>query len=129
MILQVMTIPQQNNYHDCGLFTLTYMDYFCFHPPKQIHFSRMVSDGPLYMCFGDRLRDDDFLKKSWFKKDNPSNLRLSLMVELLEGFESLAQQSGDGDALRYVKELKIHYQQQFLDQDGAPTSYKYAAVA
>ena len=30
-------LPQQDNHCDCGLFLLTYLEYFCWDPPTTIH--------------------------------------------------------------------------------------------
>lgn len=34
-------LPQQDNHCDCGLFLLTYLEYFCFDPPATIHCNRL----------------------------------------------------------------------------------------
>lgn len=38
--MQAPQIPKQENDWDCGLFTLTYMEFFACYTPRQIHYIR-----------------------------------------------------------------------------------------
>lgn len=120
---QVSTIPHQDNYHDCGLYTLTYMEFFCHNTPQQIHcFPLNGSKNQLHMHFGNLQRDDDFLKATWFRQRNGSNLRFHLMVHLLENM--IRKASRDGlrgkmqSALDTAAAIKVDYQQRFQDDSG-----------
>ena len=40
---QVPALPQQDNHCDCGLFLLTYLDYFAYQPPAQLNCNQLAS--------------------------------------------------------------------------------------
>jgi hypothetical protein len=99
---QVTSIPHQDNYHDCGLFTLVYMEFFCFDTPRQVH---CVDGAEAGRRFNNLLKDfgperqpqpdspdphPTFLTPQWFDHANAGNLRFSLMVELIEKMRARA---------------------------------------
>ncbi len=42
---KVSNLPKQNNYCDCGLFTLTYIHFFASYPPVKLNFKELESVG------------------------------------------------------------------------------------
>eukprot|EP00892_Ulva_mutabilis_P005389 jgi/Ulvmu1/3221/UM015_0262.1 len=129
-IHRVNTIPHQDNYHDCGLYTLTYMEFFCYNTPQQIHCFRLNGARPqLHMHFGKLRQDDAFLKAAWFRQRNGSNLRFHLMVHLLKNMIEKANRDGLAekmqDALHTAAAIKLDYQQRFQDDRGNPTDDMY----
>lgn len=126
--VQVQTIPHQDNYHDCGLYTLTYMEFFCYHTPLQIHCLKLNSRIQLHMYFGETGRetgrDVEFLKAGWFSQRNGSNLRFHLMVELLENMINKAKQEGRSETMQSTLStaaaIKLDYEQRFQDDSGLP---------
>ena len=42
---KVATLPKQNNYCDCGLFTLTYIHFFASFPPARLNFKELDAVG------------------------------------------------------------------------------------
>ena len=42
---KVTHLPKQDNYCDCGLFTLTYIHFFTFQAPESVEIERMESMG------------------------------------------------------------------------------------
>ena len=41
--MQLPMLPQQDNHCDCGLFLLTYLDYFTYNPPKQLNCNALAA--------------------------------------------------------------------------------------
>jgi Ulp1 protease family, C-terminal catalytic domain len=80
--LQVGNIPHQDNYHDCGLYTLTYLEFFAFKPPKAIH---KIPRGGLAFWWGpdSNAGNPAFLTARWFPHENGSNLRQHLKCVLI----------------------------------------------
>ena len=42
VVAQVPVLPQQDNHCDCGLFLLTYLNYFAYQPPAQLNCNQLV---------------------------------------------------------------------------------------
>lgn len=87
--MQVHQIQHQDNYYDCGLYTLTYMEFFAFGTPSEIRKgfnSQFPCDREVHMLWldGNVRRNPNFLTKLWFNQRNGSNLRTTLMMDLLE---------------------------------------------
>ena len=85
--VQVVNLPHQDNYHDCGLFTLAYMEFFCYRTPKHIH---LISNAPKgtngllkYFTSGTPEDNSHFLTPCWFKEKNPFYMRFAIMHHLL----------------------------------------------
>lgn len=121
-MLQVNKIPRQDNYYDCGLYTLTYMEFFAYRTPTSIRRgcpSEHDRDQELVL-----LRDNDnahkhdrnFLRKFWFNQRNGSNLRTTLMIKLLQLMIDKAIADGNdadlgkqmSNAHRYIEEFVGH---------------------
>jgi Ulp1 protease family, C-terminal catalytic domain len=87
MSLQVTCIPHQDNYHDCGLYTLTYLEFFAFKPPRAIH---RQARGHLSFKWGPGGAEQHptFLTERWFRHENGSNLRKHLKRILLSKLEA-----------------------------------------
>lgn len=47
----VADVPSQNNGYDCGLFVLTYMDFWTYSPPDQVNFSDEGKLKGKHLCF------------------------------------------------------------------------------
>ena len=42
-MVQMPALPQQDNHCDCGLFLLTYLNYFTHNPPKQLNCNALAA--------------------------------------------------------------------------------------
>jgi hypothetical protein len=88
-MVQVKDLPHQDNYHDCGLFVLVYMEFFSFNTPLHIHHITGRAGKPfdyLLKHFGEETGEGhpSFLTHRWFSPLNPYYLRFTLMISLLE---------------------------------------------
>jgi hypothetical protein len=100
----VPQLPFQDNYHDCGLYTLTYLEFFSFHTPRYIHnvaTSKRRNRSSILLSFGcDPTKQyPTFLTRRWFPQPNGSRLRFRLMVDLLGLMVKRARLLGWGDEL------------------------------
>lgn len=101
--LQVRSLPHQDNHHDCGLYTLAYMEFFSYRPPLHVHYF----PGPLYRAeqglvkwFGEEREDyAPFLTCAWFRQNNGYMLRFHLMNHLLEKMRERAFAEGRAEDL------------------------------
>lgn len=85
--MQLTTMPQQQNYHDCGPFIMVYAEYFMYNPPRLIHFraesQRSGQEFPLMLTFAPNTHNPNFFRRNWFKPQNPANLRGHMLVQIL----------------------------------------------
>lgn len=115
-MLQVERLPFQQNYHDCGLFTLVYTEFFTAFPPRQVHFLHShatthtrsdaltkvaeklaMPNGLLMQWPQDTGPYPNFLSQEWFTSANPYNLRFQLTAWLLEEMTRTAIDEGKGE--------------------------------
>ncbi|DBA66333.1 TPA: hypothetical protein ACH3X2_002325 [Trebouxia sp. C0005] len=72
-------VPCQDNYCDCGLFVLAYLDFWTHAPPDQVE-----------LCERGAWKGDTpypaFLSKHWFQHENASALRFHIRNEILKLF-------------------------------------------
>lgn len=108
--LQVKKIQHQDNYYDCGLYTLTYMEFFAFRTPMQIHpGTRFRGRAELELVWNDDFpKNEAFLSKRWFNQPNGSGLRVTLMLDLLNLMIEKARADGKQDELE-KQILKAHW--------------------
>ncbi|RDX93639.1 Ubiquitin-like-specific protease 1D, partial [Mucuna pruriens] len=64
---QIITVPQQKNEYDCGLFVLYFIERFMEEAPERL-----------------KKQDLDMFGKRWFKPEEASNLRVKIQKLLLE---------------------------------------------
>ena len=122
-MLQVTDVPDQPNYHECGLLTLAYMDFFSFRPPLHIHHlpSRAFeSDHHLLKRFGHEHEEDaSFLTRAWFTRENGIAVRRHLMVQLLQGMRRRALQPGEKSRLqRQLTAARAHEEATLVQMNG-----------
>jgi Ulp1 family protease len=81
-------LPHQDNHHDCGLYTLAYIEFFSHHTPLHIHHANskaFQAEKHLLKYFGpDRKDHPPFLTGRWFQHSNGIMLRFHLMLKLLD---------------------------------------------
>ena len=86
-------VPQQSNYHDCGLFIIKFMEHFV---EDVMRFSAKL--GPYYPKFEFSTRSDDgfpfFLNRQWFKPDDAGSAMRSQIRRII--FDLAWGGSGDG---------------------------------
>jgi Ulp1 protease family, C-terminal catalytic domain len=114
--LQVRRIQHQDNYYDCGLYTLTYMEFFAYNTPKEIRPGPGGKNSPeLLMKWHEEVnRNDAFLTKKWFNQPNGSSLRVTLMIELLGLMVAKAEKDNRQEELEVQMQQAHWYMQQFM---------------
>ena len=125
-------IPSQDNYHDCGLYTLTYMEFFAYRTPAHVHLlygPRGKKDtGVEIWSPNDDQTFPNFLQRKWFKSENGSRLRRSLMYQLLS--RMCENQTAHVDSMTPAETTRL--QSAFTRLDDLPSEHsidRYAAPA
>lgn len=117
-----LPVPTQANHWDCGLYMLSFIDYFIYKLPKAVN-SAAVLD--LRKAF---LKDDvdicdgasypGILTKHWFPRSNPENLRYRIRLDILRLLGEDAQIPFDEESDTFV-----------ADNLESPEKAKHAAAA
>jgi hypothetical protein len=117
--VQVKKIQHQDNYHDCGLYTLTYMEFFAYNTPKEIRPGPGGRNAPeLLMKWHDgATKNEAFLTRQWFNQPNGSSLRVTLMIELLGLMMAKAEKDGKQEDLREQIQKAHWYMEQFTNDN------------
>ena len=121
-----VAVPHQDNHYDCGLFTLSYMEFFCRAAPKQIHYvshTKRRANGHLIMDWGpdaERGRSGEhsnFLTSQWFPPCYPSNLRHNLMIGLVEKMRDVALDGvGSESAATEDLQTQLHHAEDIISE-------------
>ncbi|KAK9814889.1 hypothetical protein WJX73_001421 [Symbiochloris irregularis] len=112
---KVMPLPQQDNYCDCGLFLLTYAEFFLSHAPPTISIKSLSA-------LRDRPDSPLFLSRDWFPPSNASALRGHLRYIILGMFrEQAPSQTGPVDHALAQATADIS---QYQHDQGSTVSYQ-----
>ncbi|XVF84964.1 hypothetical protein PTKIN_Ptkin17bG0080900 [Pterospermum kingtungense] len=70
-------VPQQKNYHDCGLFVLFFMERFIEEAPQRL-----------------KKKDLAMFGEQWFRPEEASSLRVKIRNLLIQQFQSASEAIG-----------------------------------
>ena len=79
--------PRQNNYSDCGLFLLKFLEKFLHQPPTSVHGTKVDQNGN--KSLGGKFRvefngkDEKFGTRDWFRPMDAHDLRKSLRRRIM----------------------------------------------
>ena len=105
------SLPRQNNIYDCGLFMLTYIDFFCHavgSESKLCHeeLSGLLKAGKEMARRRIKTRHGQkFLSKTWFELENAGSLRDRIRAELLT---LMGEQAEESDQNAYIRPDSIY---------------------
>jgi hypothetical protein len=78
VIVDRARVPQQGNNFDCGIFLLSFMEYFLYGLPENLNGEQLACNPPTSSTY------PNFLCNNWFEHTNPSRLRNALRATVAD---------------------------------------------